>query len=130
MNETDNVYAYPQAVWMRFRDPRHAGVLEGHDVRRVYARTPAASAVIELSIAVGPPLRVRFRAHGCPYTIAVGEWLAETLEREGLADLDRWQAGSIRQALEIPEERTHCALMGEDLIRALESVVKSSHPSS
>jgi NifU-like protein involved in Fe-S cluster formation len=120
MSSVHNVYGYPDAVWVRFLRPRHAGPLEGGDVVR--ARTPAASAVIELSVTAGPPLRARFCAYGCPYTIAVGEWLAETLQRDGLARLDRLDAAAIRHALEIPEERAHCALMGEDLIRALQQI--------
>lgn len=127
----DNVYGYADAVWTRFLRPRHAGLLDGSDVVRVRARTPAAAAQIELCLRPGPPLRARFRAYGCPYTIAVGEWLAETLEREGLAGLGGLDAPAIRQALEIPEARAHCALMGEDLIRALQQIpsVSSVQPS-
>ncbi len=119
MSVRDNVFAYPLPVWSRFEQRPHGGCLRGADVVRVSAATPAASAVLELTLRAGPTLCVRFRAYGCPYTLAVGEWLAETLERDGVAALARLDAPAIRQALEIPDERAHCALMGEDLVRAL-----------
>ena len=121
----DNVFGYPDAVWRRFVSPERAGGLDGHDVVRVRARSPAASFVLELSFAAGPVPRARFRALGCPVTIAVGVWLAERLETQGLRALRELDAPAIRAALEIPDERAHCAFMGEDAIRALEAELKS-----
>lgn len=115
--EQSNVFGYPRPVWRRFSTLAHVGVLD--DAVRVRARTPAARAELELSLRPGTPTVARFRGHGCPVTLAVGEWLAETLEREGVSALGRLDAASIRAGLEIPEDRAHCALMGEDLVRAL-----------
>lgn len=115
----DNVFGYPPPVWARFVAPEHAGVLDGDDVLRVRTGTPAARSQLELSLRLAPARAARFRAYGCPVTIAVGEWLAATLEREGVDELDHLDALAIRHALEIPEDRAHCAFMGEDLIRAL-----------
>ncbi len=121
MSAADNVFAYPAPVWTRFNAPSHAGILAGAHVLVVRTGTPASKAVLELHVDPGPPSRARFRGYGCPYTLAVGQWLAETLERSGIAALEGIDAGRIRQALEIPEDRAHCALMGEDLIRAIQS---------
>ena len=50
-------------------------------------------------------------------TIAVGQWLAEQLET--MTPFVPPTAAQIRDALEISEDKAHCALMGEDVIRAL-----------
>ncbi|MEQ1438580.1 aminotransferase class V-fold PLP-dependent enzyme [Fontimonas sp. SYSU GA230001] len=114
---------YPQAVWRRFIRPAHVGTIAGAVHAR--ARTPAARAQLDLSLRLDP-LQARFSAYGCPYTLAVGEWLAETLEREGAAVLRRIDAAAIRAALEIPEARAHCALMGEDVVRSLWQQIEST----
>jgi NifU-like protein involved in Fe-S cluster formation len=123
----DNVFGYPDAVWQHFVVPQRAGVLTGAGVVCVQARSPAAASVLELSLRPGPPVQARFRALGCPVTIAVGAWLAQRLEDEGLAAVARLDARSIRDALEIPEDRAHCALVGEDAILALRSALQSSN---
>ena len=124
--ELDNVFGYPPAVWQRFECPQRAGGLDGQRALRVQARSPAAAALLELSVDPGPPVRARFRALGCPVTIAVGAWLAEVLETRGLGALAQLDAVQIREALEIPEDRAHCALLGEDAILALKSELSSS----
>lgn len=114
-----NVHDYPAPVWARFEAPRYAGQLVGEGVVAARAGSPAARAVLQLSLRrrAGRVETARFQAYGCPVTIAVGEWLAERLEAgEPPVALD---AARIRSALEIPEDKAHCALMGEDLIRAL-----------
>lgn len=126
MSATDNVFAYPAPVWTRFGAPDQAGVLSGAGIVQAQVGSPASKGRLELSVDPGPPFRARFRAYGCPYTLAVGQWLAETLERDGLADLRLIDAQAIRTALEIPEDRAHCALMGEDLIRALSSKLQTA----
>ncbi|HEY1078397.1 MAG TPA: iron-sulfur cluster assembly scaffold protein, partial [Fontimonas sp.] len=113
-------------VWARFSAPGHAGSLSGDAVLQVEVGSPASKARLALSVAPGPPPRARFRAYGCPYTLAVGQWLAETVERDGLQALLQVDARSLRAALEIPEDRAHCALMGEDLVRALRSKLQTT----
>jgi NifU-like protein involved in Fe-S cluster formation len=122
----DNVFGYPDAVWHRFSAPQRGGALEGAGVVRVQSRSPAAASVLELSFRPGPPAQARFRALGCPVTIAVGAWLAQRLEAEGLCAVAGIDARSIRDALEIPEDRAHCAFIGEDAILALRVALQSS----
>jgi cysteine desulfurase len=118
---------YPDAVWHRFVAPERSGRLDGPGVVCVQARSPAAASVLELSFRPGPAAQARFRALGCPVTIAVGAWLAQTIEAEGLPALQRIKAATIRDALEIPEDRAHCAFIGEDAVLALKAELQSSN---
>jgi len=54
-----------------------------------------------------------------PTTIAVGEWLAEQAQGRAIEDLRGIDAGDIRAALEIPDDRAHCAILGEDVLMQL-----------
>ena len=108
--------------------PRHAGRLSAADVVEAQAGSPATRSVLRLQVEMdgAAVARARFQAYGCPTAIAVGEWLAEQLEQQ---PRERWAAidvATIRASLEIPEDKAHCALMGEDVLRAL--LQKMSHP--
>jgi NifU-like protein involved in Fe-S cluster formation len=118
-----NVYGYAEPVWQRFREPRHAGRLAaGPRVVAAEAGSAAARSLLRLQVELddgGQIRHARFQAYGCPSAIAVGEWLAEQLEdapRSAWAAVD---AARIREVLEIAEDKAHCALMGEDVLRAL-----------
>jgi len=115
-----NAFGYPAPIWRRFREPLHAGVLEGATKAR--ASTPASKSLIELAFRIDGEGRVseaRFQAYGCPTTIAVGEWLAEQAQGRAIEDLRGIDAQDIRAALEIPDDRAHCAILGEDLLKQL-----------
>jgi NifU-like protein involved in Fe-S cluster formation len=119
-----NAFGYSDAVWDRFGQPAHAGRLEpGPGVFSARAGTAAARSLLELSLRVqgGMIEQARFRAYGCPSAIAVGEWLAEQLAGKAVEALraNPWNAAAIRQALNLAEDRAHCALMGEDVLSAL-----------
>ena len=124
----NNVYGYPAAVWVRFSAGTHAGRLQGAEVVSVQAGTVAGKSLLALDAQVeqGRIADARFLAYGCPVTVAVGDWVAEQLRGAEVAALHspRYQAASIRAALEIPDDRAHCALMGEDLVRHLAEAVK------
>jgi NifU-like protein involved in Fe-S cluster formation len=123
MSPLPNVFGYPTPIWQRFREPMHAGVLEpGVGVLGARAGTPASRSLIDLSVRLDPEGTVaeaRFQAYGCPTTIAVGEWLAEQAQGRPLAVVGKITAAEIRASLEIAEERAHCAVLGEDLLRSL-----------
>ena len=95
--------------------------LQGEGVLSAEAGSPAAKSLLKLQLkmAQGVVSEAAFRAYGCPTAIAVGEWLAASLPGQKAAEWSRISASGIRQALEIPDDRAHCALMGEDVIRAL-----------
>jgi NifU-like protein involved in Fe-S cluster formation len=61
-------------------------------------------------------LEVRYRAYGCPYTLAACEWLAQRLEGGGLAPIG--QPAEWAQALQIPAARMGRLLVVEDALRA------------
>ncbi len=63
----------------------------------------------------------RFQAYGCPYTIAVGAWLADWCIGRTTAELATAPFAQLRAALEIPEDRAHCWLMAQDVLRDLAS---------
>lgn len=114
-----NPWGYPQEVWRLFQEAPNAGVLEGPGVVRVQVEAPAQQAVLEwqLRLDEGRVGEARFRALGCPTTIAVGAWLAAAATGRPVAGLKALDAAGIRGALGIAEDRAHCALLGEDLIR-------------
>lgn len=130
MNQPDeNVYAYATPIWQRFREPRHAGRLtERPSVFTAEAGSAAVRASLRLQIEVdgAQVVQARFQAYGCPSAIAVGEWLAEQLERTPRAEWAAIDAATIRTVLEISEDKAHCALMGEDVIRALTQTMSAA----
>ena len=113
---------YSDAVWNLFQSTPRAGTFSPGTpgVSSAEARSPAARTVLQLQLRIedGVVADARFRAYGCPTTIAVGAWLAGWCVGRRPAELQRLQAGEIRAALEIPEQRAHCALLGEDVLRA------------
>lgn len=120
----ENVFGYSDAVWQRFAAPAHAGSLSSGESKTVEAGSPTAKALLRISVKIeqGRISEARFMAYGCPVTIAVGEWLAEQLTGQQCADF-RLTAADMRAALEIPDDKTHCVLMGEDVIRRLQEQV-------
>lgn len=115
-----NPFGYSDAVWRRFRETPRAGVLDDGAMAGA-ATTPASRARLRLQVRLerGRVADARFQAYGCPTTIAVGAWLAERAVGRSLEELAAIRAAEIRQALEIPEERLHCALLGEDAVKSL-----------
>lgn len=118
----DNVFDYPAPVWQRFAAPRHVGAFEtGPDLIEATAGTAASRARLCLQARrpAGGAVALRFAAYGCPVAIAVGEWLAARLQEIPPAQWSRIDVPMLRQALEIPDDKAHCAFMGEDAVRAL-----------
>lgn len=120
MSAIPNTFEYSAAVWQRFNRSAHAGRLHGPGTRSAEAGSVAARSLLRLQLReTAGKAEARFQAYGCPTAIAVGEWLCERIEALGLPSLAGLRAPDIRQALEISEDRIHCALMGEDVIKAL-----------
>ncbi len=118
-----NPYGYPEPIWSRFDSPQRAGRFGPRTSGLVEGRagTPAARSVLELQLQFqgGRVVDARFRAYGCPSSIAVGDWIAAWAIGQDRTGLSRLNARQLREALEIPEDRAHCALMGEDAMKAL-----------
>lgn len=118
----DNPHGYAADIWRLFSSAPRAGGFDAGMAGVVVGRagTPAARSVLELSLRFDGDRVVdaRFRAYGCPTTIAVGAWLAAAAVGCTVAELGRLDARALRTALEIAEDRAHCALLGEDALHA------------
>jgi NifU-like protein involved in Fe-S cluster formation len=114
---------YPAAVWSRFRQPRHAGTLEGAPHGAADCRSSGARLELWARVEGDQVVEARFRALGCPFSIAVGDWLAEQLTGCGVEAMSALNAAAIIAALEIPDARRHCAFVGEDALQALQATV-------
>ena len=127
-----NPFGYPEPVWRLFNATPRAGALDGPGVLAGEAATPASRGRLRLQVKMERSRigDARFQAYGCPTTIAVGAYVAGQVVGKEVAELARIDAKSIREALEIPEDRLHCALLGEDLVRSLLSQVGRAHQST
>jgi NifU-like protein involved in Fe-S cluster formation len=127
---TDNPFAYGATIWELFRQAPRAGrfPVGSPGVVRGQAGTPAARSVlrIELQFDAERVTDARFGAYGCPTSIAVGAWIAAEAIGKTASELRTLTAGKLRAVLEIPDERAHCALMGEDALRAALAEVEGS----
>lgn len=120
----ENLFGYPEPVWREFLDAgERAGQLpEAADTLHLQAENRASGSTLKLHLrvdAAGLVTEARFQALGCPVGIAVGHWLAREATGQPLSALRQLSAGRLRIALEIPEDKLHCALMGEDLLRQI-----------
>ncbi|MBI2383251.1 MAG: aminotransferase class V-fold PLP-dependent enzyme [Gammaproteobacteria bacterium] len=125
-----DVYGYGERVWQRFWQPAESLLPESAPgVFTAQAGTPAGRQRLRLQLQIvdGRVAAARFAAYGCPTTLAVGAWLARRAEGRALAELRAVNAAEIRQALEIPEARAHCSLLGEDALNAVLSAAANRH---
>jgi cysteine desulfurase len=117
----ENLYGYPPALWRRFVHARHLGPLTGPGLHAIRQTSPAGSAelLLQLRVAAGRIQACRALALGCPYTLAAADWLAERLQGQPVSALPEMGAAELVAALEIPPEKTHCALMVEDMAQSV-----------
>ena len=119
----DNPFGYPAPVWQRFRAPARAGAFPAATPGLVTgeAGIRSAQSLLRLQFVFkdGRVADARFRAYGCPTSIAVGAWIAEWAIGRRVDELRRLSVAQLRAELEIGDDRAHCAVMGEDVIRAL-----------
>ncbi|MDB5968170.1 MAG: aminotransferase class V-fold PLP-dependent enzyme [Hydrocarboniphaga sp.] len=124
-----NAYGYPPRIWQLFQQAPRAGRFEPGTPGVVAGKagTPAARSVLSLEMRFeqGRVIDARFRAYGCPSSIAVGAWIAQWSQGREPAELAALSAAHLRAELEIPEDRAHCALMGEDALRDLLANIKT-----
>ena len=109
----------PPLVAALFRMLRHAGEPQPGAVTGL-AGSQALGTQVEFSLrnASGCATGLRFRAYGCPYTLATCEWLAGRLEGAELAG--GLPDGPLQWAvaLQVPDERLGRLLIAEDALRA------------
>ena len=117
-----NPLGYAEPIWRLFREAPHAGEFKPGTAGVVTgeAGSKAARSVLRLQLRFeqGRVAEARFKAYGCPSSIAVGAWIAGWARGKSAAELAALKAADLRQTLEIADDRAHCALLGEDAIRA------------
>ena len=109
---------YSDEVRRRFAAPGFAGVA-GDCV----ARSSGQDVDIEVSaeVADGRLVALRFRAYGCPHTIAACDLACERLEGGGVAVLSAVPVDELMRTLSVPVEKTGRILVLEDAFRDLNS---------
>ena len=108
---------YSQMVRELFAAPAHAGLLEAgvsvlvddQDVRLQLSATVEGDVIKAL----------RFRAWGCPHTIAAAEATCGRLEGGPTAGLLEFSASGLMEELPVPVEKTGRILVLEDAVRSL-----------
>lgn len=111
---------YSGPVWARFREPRHAGTLQGQHVHSANATTPGSRAALRLQLEVveGRVRKARFLAYGCVATIASADWFADQAEGKTIAEAAGLTADAAVTELGLPPVKRHCALLAADALRA------------
>ena len=108
---------YSARVRAHFAAPTHAGVLDdGHAVR---LDGPEVRVQLSAIVEGGIVAAMRFRAWGCPHTIAVAEAACAALEGRPVADLLEFSARDLMEELAVPVEKTGRILVIEDAVRSL-----------
>ncbi|MGB0865896.1 MAG: iron-sulfur cluster assembly scaffold protein [Granulosicoccaceae bacterium] len=116
--------AHSTQVLQRFLQPRYVQMQEPLAVGGAGSRLAGAQVEIHLGVVHGI-LQARFRAYGCPATIASADWLAEQLD--GLAiDAPRPDRHSIMRALDLGPARQHCAALAVEAMDAAFTALKTN----
>lgn len=113
-----------QKITDYFKQPAHAGELThlGTDVRTTCVGSLEQGAVLSLHLQLDTDQRVqlaRFKAYGCPATIAVGEFICRWAEGKALDSLIDLSSTEIVQALELPSVKLHSAILAVQALRNL-----------
>ena len=125
---TANPLGYPPEVWRRFTEALRAGSLAPRaDVVGAEVGSHAGRFRLRLECQVSDArlTDARFKAYGCPYTIATGDWLAGWCIGRPVGDLGVPPILELRAGLEIPEDRAHCWLMAQDVLRELHRRIRT-----
>lgn len=118
MADCANVYGYSAPVWQRFCNypvGRGAAIATAYSLE-VSDRANGVRITLHFNVQRGCMREVRAEVWGCPVAIAVGAWLMESLEQADAQKINTLRADSLIAALEIPPNKHHCALIGEDAI--------------
>lgn len=113
---------HSEATLARFRAPTHQGRLAGPGVLRGRAGDPAKGRALALDLTLSPDgsqvLSARFRAYGCPATVAVADLVCELAAGQAPQALAQLPLARIEAELGLPPERRGCILLAEDALRA------------
>jgi NifU-like protein involved in Fe-S cluster formation len=125
---------YSPQVWRLFETAPGAGrfgpEVTGVVVGEGHSRASTSALRLEFRVEAGKVADARFQAYGCPTSIAVGAWIAGWSRDRTPAEIVALRAARLRSELEIADDRAHCALLGEDAVRAAFPEFQSDHRSS
>lgn len=108
--------AHSEALLRRFHRPQY--VHSDETLHRGSAGSRLAGAQIELHLGVREAVwQARFRAYGCPATVASADWLAQALDGQPL-DAPLPDRHAIIRALQLPPARQHCAALAVEAMQA------------
>ena len=114
--------AYSKTLLDHFNQPRNTGELDTADdaVGVGIAEDVANGRKVEfhLRIVADHVAEVRFRALGCPYTIAAASLAGERLSDQGFAAAEKFSAKELLQQLDAPPEKAPVGLVIEDAVHA------------
>lgn len=121
----DSVVRYPvysDAVKQYFEHPGNAGKLGSGpgSVATGVAGEKRTGVRVQFDIRVDGDCIVdaRFRAYGCPHTIAAASWLARSISGKKISTLQRIDPIKVADELELPREKLGCVLVAEDALNA------------
>lgn len=113
---------YSAEVRQRFAAPERAGEISRGSGRLVSGAAEDRSLGIwirfQIQIQGETVERVRFRAYGCPHTLAAADWLAERLEGGSVAALASTDLDVLARDIGLPREKHGKLLRLEDALRA------------
>ncbi len=112
---------YSQALLDHLRNPRHAGQLPP-PAPTVQVTNPVCGDVLRVSVRVesGVIREARFKAQGCPPTIACGSALAEWLHGRDVDALRSFAVSDLESLLgELPPASQHAGALAADAVRQL-----------
>ena len=115
---------YNDEVRKLFAEIAHAGQLAGATI----VLNASQGVRVELSALVeGQHIRqLRFRAWGCPHTIAACEAVCANIEGGETADLENFAVAELMQTLAVPAEKSARILVIEDTVRQLGAALRNS----
>ena len=108
---------YNAEVRRRFSAPAYTGTGD------ISSRCSGQGVDIELFATVedGRIAGLRFRAYGCPHTIAACDFACEALEGQPVSGLAAFPVDELMRTLSVPVEKTGRILVLEDALRDLNS---------
>ena len=113
---------YNATVRDYFASPAHAGTLD--DAATGYFEDQGLRIELRARVRDDRIEVMRFRAHGCPHTIAAAEWLCRRYEGAAVAAFGDFELAHIMQDLAVPAEKTGRILVLEDAVRSLGQAIK------
>lgn len=109
---------YSRFVLERFDRPPNAGRLLGRVVRGSAGESAHGTRVeFDFRIRGGRVEDARFRAYGCPHTIAAASWVAESAAGRSLTETGWMNPLQLAEMMELPDHKLGVLLVVEDALR-------------